>query len=280
MTSTDARDSSGGGNRDSIEIFDLRHASLSPYLGSKYVTSDVSLSAKRIAIITGPNMGGKSTYLRALGQCVILAHIGSYVPASKASIKIVDSIFARVGASDSLDAGVSTFMAEMLEMSHILRSCTSNSLLLIDELGRGTSTEEGFGIAYAIVEKLARDIKPFVALATHFHELTYIENAYDNIQNVHVDTAITSTTSSKSASIPSICMLYKVVPGVSYSSFGINVAKLAGFPTSIISEAESLLNVLDEHTDIRRGAWEGSQGSASVNDEVETQGVSKKRREA
>lgn len=213
-----------------IELKAARHPCVELQDDIEFIPNDISLqvggdSCKNFLLVTGPNMGGKSTYIRALGAVVCLAQIGSYVPAQAATINICHSLLARVGAGDLQERGISTFMAEMLEASSILRTATHRSLVIIDELGRGTSTFDGYGLARAISEYLQRRVGCMTVFATHFHELTHIPG----VQNCHVTAQKSST---------GLTFLYQVRPGPCLESFGIQVAEMAGVPAAVIQDAK------------------------------------------
>ena len=199
-------------------------------------------SAKQsILLITGPNMGGKSTYLRQTALIVLMAQMGSFVPATRARLSIVDRIFTRIGASDNLARGRSTFMVEMTETAAILNTATPRSLILLDEIGRGTATYDGLAIAWAVVEFIHQHCKAKTLFATHYHELTELEELFDSVKNYHVSVKETAG---------SIVFLRKVSSGAADKSYGIEVAKLAGLPAEVISRAREVLHQHEnaEHT--------------------------------
>jgi len=183
-------------------------------------------------ILTGPNMAGKSTYMRQNALIILLAQIGSFVPASYAKIGIVDKIFTRVGAVDDLSLGQSTFMVEMSETARIINSATEKSFILLDEIGRGTSTYDGVAIAWAVAEHIATKIKARTIFATHYHELNVMPNSYSQIKNFRI------TISEENGKIE---FLRKVVEGSASKSYGIQVAKMAGLPSSVIEKSELLM---------------------------------------
>jgi len=204
-----------------------------------FVTNDTSMSANHhLAIITGPNMAGKSTYMRQVALIVLLAHIGSFVPAKSAIISLVDRIFTRVGASDDLAAGQSTFMVEMQEVAHILKYATGKSLIILDEIGRGTATFDGLSIAWAVTEHLVQhaEFNPKTLFATHYHELTQLQDDFSGIFNLHVGVKERGE---------DIVFLHKILPGRADRSYGIQVARLAGLPQELLKRAKSLLLELE-----------------------------------
>jgi DNA mismatch repair protein MutS len=224
-----------------IAITEGRHPVIEKTLTEPFIPNDVHLDREddQILIITGPNMGGKSTYLRQVALITILGQMGSFVPARRAEIGVVDRIFTRIGAMDFLNVGQSTFMVEMLETANILNSATPRSLLLLDEIGRGTSTFDGLSIAWAVAEYLheKEDIRPMTLFATHYHELTDLALTMKRIKNCHVSVKEWKD---------EVIFLRKIVPGPSDQSYGIHVAKLAGIPRSVIERAKEVLSNLEK----------------------------------
>jgi len=204
-----------------------------------FVPNDTLMSQSlQLALITGPNMAGKSTYMRQVALIVLMAHIGSFVPAKKASITLVDRIFTRVGASDDLAAGQSTFMVEMHEVAHILKYATGKSLIILDEIGRGTATFDGLSIAWAVTEHLVQqpDFNPITLFATHYHELTHLQDNFPGLFNLHVGVKERGE---------DIVFLHKILPGKADHSYGIQVARLAGLPQDLLKRAKTLLLELE-----------------------------------
>lgn len=225
-------------DKPGIHIADGRHPVVEAVSEKQFVPNDVTLDNKqRMLIITGPNMGGKSTYMRQIALIVLLAHIGSFVPAKSATIGPVDRIFTRIGAADDLASGRSTFMVEMTETANILHNATSQSLVLMDEIGRGTSTFDGLSLAWACAHFLAQGVRAFTLFATHYFELTILEEEMSTVKNVHLDATEHGD---------KIIFLHTVQPGPANQSYGIQVAQLAGVPRSVIQYAKQKLQELEQ----------------------------------
>ena len=229
--------------RGTIDIKDGRHPVVEQMMqNDMFIPNDTYLDQKknRVAIITGPNMAGKSTYMRQAALIVLMAQVGSFVPAAKANIGIADRIFTRVGASDDLASGQSTFMVEMSEVANILRNATKNSLLILDEIGRGTSTYDGLSIAWAVVEYISNPklLGAKTLFATHYHELTELEGKIDSINNYCIAVKEQGD---------DIVFLRKIIKGGADKSYGVQVAKLAGVPDSVIARAKEIARELSDH---------------------------------
>ncbi len=229
-------------NSDTIRIEDGRHPVVEKYINFPFVANDTFLNntTDRSAIITGPNMAGKSTYMRQVALITLMAQIGSFVPAKHAQIGVVDAVYTRVGASDDLSSGQSTFMVEMTEVAEILKSATKKSLIIFDEIGRGTSTFDGMAIARAVLEYV-NDKKALGAkslFATHYHELTEMENEFDGIKNYNIAVKKHGD---------DIIFLRRIVPGGADDSYGIEVAKLGGIPDTVIKRAKEILKTTVEN---------------------------------
>ena len=224
-------------DKPGIRITEGRHPVVEQVLNEPFIANPLSLSPqRRMLIITGPNMGGKSTYMRQTALIVLMAHIGSFVPATQAEIGPVDRIFTRVGAADDLASGRSTFMVEMTETANILHNATENSLVLMDEIGRGTSTYDGLSLAWACAESLANRIKALTLFATHYFELTTLPEKMEGVANVHLDAIEHGDT---------IAFMHSVQDGAASKSYGLAVAALAGVPKEVIKRARAKLRELE-----------------------------------
>ena len=223
-----------------LKITDGRHPVVEAISKERFVPNDTLLDngENRCAIITGPNMAGKSTYMRQIALIVLMAHIGSFVPARAAEIPLTDRIFTRVGASDNLIFDQSTFMVEMTEVASILLRATKDSLLVLDEVGRGTSTYDGLSIAWSVIEFLAEKIRAKTLFSTHYHELTELENTLDGVKNYKITVKELNG---------AVVFLRKIARGGANRSFGIEVAALAGVPKEVTVRAKSILKALEKN---------------------------------
>ena len=242
---------------DEAIAIDARHPVVERHVTDAFVPNDVTLDAAdhQLIVLTGPNMGGKSTYLRQTALLCVLAQTGSFVPARSAKLPVIDRVFARVGASDNIAKGQSTFMVEMQETANILHCATSRSLVILDEIGRGTATFDGLSLAWAVAEYLASNsrARPKTIFATHYHELTDLADALPSVANFHVVVREWKD---------DIVFLRKVVAGRSDRSYGIQVARLAGLPAVVVARAREILNGL-ERDELSRGGRPSLSGSAS-----------------
>jgi DNA mismatch repair protein MutS len=223
-----------------LEINDGRHPVVEAISKERFVPNDTVLDndENRCAIITGPNMAGKSTYMRQVALIVLMAHVGAFVPAKSAKIPLTDRIFTRVGASDNLIFDQSTFMVEMTEVAGILHRATKDSLLVLDEVGRGTSTYDGLSIAWSVIEFLASKIRAKTLFSTHYHELTELESSMEGVKNYKVTVKEIGG---------GIAFLRKIVRGGANRSFGIEVASLAGVPKEVTQRAKAILKALEKN---------------------------------
>ena len=227
-------------DQSGIQIENGRHLVVEDVMDGPFIPNDTRLNPeRRMLMITGPNMGGKSTYMRQTALIVLLAYTGSYVPAKAATIGPIDRIFTRIGASDDLTSGRSTFMVEMTETANILHNATENSVVLMDEIGRGTSTFDGLSLAWACAAYLAEHVKAYTLFATHYFELTRLEESLGLVKNVHLDATEHDD---------KIVFLHAVKEGPANQSYGLQVAQLAGVPQPVIAQAKAKLHELENHT--------------------------------
>ncbi|HYM34064.1 MAG TPA: DNA mismatch repair protein MutS, partial [Steroidobacteraceae bacterium] len=223
-----------------LEINEGRHPVVEQFIDEHFVPNDLSLDERRrMLIITGPNMGGKSTFMRLTALLVVLARMGSYVPAGNARIGPIDRIFTRIGASDDLAGGRSTFMLEMTEAANILNNATDHSLVLMDEIGRGTSTYDGLSLAWACAIHIGKQVRAFTLFATHYFELTSLANEIDSCANVHLDATEHGDR---------LVFLHSVKEGPANQSYGLQVAALAGVPPKVIAGARKYLRELEHRS--------------------------------
>ena len=240
------------GSNYSLEIIGGRHPVVETLIGREhFIKNDIFLDEdSNVQILTGPNMSGKSTYMKQGALIILMAHIGSYIPADYGKIPLVDKIFTRIGASDDLLSGQSTFMLEMSEMANIINSATSNSFIILDEIGRGTSTFDGISIATAITEHIHNNINAKTIFATHYHELTQLEKELSKVRNYRIEVK---------ESKDEIVFLRKIVCGGADKSYGIEVARVAGLPQEILKRSKSILNILENQRKIVKDKLNGEQ---------------------
>ena len=245
-------------NTGKLNLKEVRHLAIEQNIDEPFIPNDTNLTrdTHTLEIITGPNMGGKSTYMRQVAQLIFLAHIGSFVPASEADVCDIDTIYTRIGASDDISSGRSTFMVEMSETAFILNNATNKSLVIMDEIGRGTSTFDGLSLADACAEEFAR-IGAFTLFATHYFELTELANKHSNIKNIHFEAKEYKE---------NIYFMHKAVDGAAKKSYGIQVAKLAGIPTDVLKSAKENLHKLENKTPIVEA--NSPQASFSLEEEI------------
>jgi len=241
-----------------LNLKEVRHLAIEQNIDEPFIPNDTNLTrdTHTLEIITGPNMGGKSTYMRQVAQLIFLAHIGSFVPAAEADICDIDTIYTRIGASDDISSGRSTFMVEMSETAFILNNATSKSLVIMDEIGRGTSTFDGLSLADACAEEFAK-IGAFTLFATHYFELTELANKRSNIKNIHFEAKEYKE---------NIYFMHKAVDGAAKKSYGIQVAKLAGIPTDVLKSAKENLHKLENKASIIK--INSPQASFSLEEEI------------
>ncbi len=232
-------------NKSSVVIKDLKHPVLANVLAEKFVANDVNFSeGSSFQIITGPNMAGKSTYIRSVATAQLLAQVGCFVPAREAKLNIVDGIYTRIGAADNLSQNESTFMVEMVEVAYILNNATTDSLIILDEVGRGTSTYDGLAIAWSISEEISQSLKAYTMFATHYHELIELARELAGVTNLYVEVI----------SSGKLHFTHKVRAGHLAKSYGLEVAKMAGIRSSIIKRSEKILKTLEKENDVKKFA--------------------------
>jgi DNA mismatch repair protein MutS len=223
-------------DQGTLRLMGSRHPVVEQELSGTFIPNNIHLEPENCMLLTGPNMAGKSTLMRQVAVTAMLAQMGSYVPCEKADLPLFDHIFTRIGASDHLSEGLSTFMVEMTETAEILRHCTSASLVILDEVGRGTSTFDGLSLAQSILEHLLTQKKTLTFFATHYHELTELEGHYVNLTNYHMAVSEQGT---------NVQFLHTLIKGPALKSYGIYVAELAGLPTAVTRRAKSLLKQVE-----------------------------------